>query len=162
MIYSASYFEPQYHLGLLISISRSEPQSIKPDGKLDFFAPGAELLILYKKKLIDQDEYINRYRKQTKANWNKITEWLKNLDPKPDYTLLCWEKKGEFCHRNLVMRIVQKYRPDCYGGKDRIKFEMPKCPSCLSEMIPALITNKNKYADAHFCYKCKKYTKESV
>ncbi|MGK7876674.1 MAG: hypothetical protein AB4426_26295 [Xenococcaceae cyanobacterium] len=136
MIYTASYFESNRHHGKLLSISRSIPQGFRVDGRLEFFVPSADLLRDWKKKRIGEEEYINRYREQIRANLKAIKTWLSNLDPKEDITLLCWEHSGidetkkrwqetgewkeqrPFCHRNLVIKLVEKFRPDCYGGTD--------------------------------------------
>lgn len=175
MIYSASYFEPNRHHGQLISISRSLPQGFRVDGRLEFFVPNTDLLRSWKEKLIGEEEYTNRYREQIKANFKTIKTWLSNLDPKVDMTLLCWERSGidetmkrwqegqwheehPFCHRNLALKLVQKFRPDCYGGTDVLNLTMPVCRECLSEVIPALITEG--YDDANYCPKCRTWTKQ--
>lgn len=31
-------------------------------------------------------------------------------------------KLGLFCHRNLAIAFVERYRPDCYGGRDVPRF----------------------------------------
>ncbi len=146
MLYTASYQEPAYHHGLLLSISRSIPKGFKADGKLEFFMPSAELLVDWKASRLNEAEYVESYREQIKESWQEVKLWLDNLDLKPDRTLLCWEAKGKFCHRNLVAKLVQKYRPDCFGGCDVLRVEMPLCKHCNSEMIPGL--------DAGYCRGC--------
>ena len=80
MIYTASYFETNRHHGQLISISRSIPKGFRVDGRLEFFIPSADLLRDWKEKLINQEEYTNRYREQIKANLKLIKAWLERLD----------------------------------------------------------------------------------
>jgi hypothetical protein len=141
------------------------------DGRLEFFIPSADLLHDWKSNRIDEQGYTNRYREQVKANFKAIKAWLSTLDPKKDMTLLCWERSGidetlkhwkqtgewkeqkPFCHRNLAIKMVQKFRPDCYGGTDVLKMALPVCSKCLSEVAPALISEG--YDDAHYCSKCK-------
>lgn len=118
MIYTASYFQPENHHDQVISISLSEPKNIRYDGKLRMFAPDRALLNDYKAGKIDQAGYIERYREQLRKVWPNIKAWLDQLDPEEDLTLCCWEKAGDFCHRNLVIKFVEKYRPDCLGGTD--------------------------------------------
>lgn len=176
MIYTASYFEPNRHHGQLLSISHSIPQGFRVDGRLEFLVPGVDLLRGWKEKLIGEEEYTNRDREQIKANFKAIKAWLSNLNPKKDMTLLCWERSGidetlkrweetgqwheerPFCHRNLAIKLVQRFRPDCYGGTDVLNVIMPVCHKCLSEVIPALISED--YDDAHYCPKCKTWMKE--
>lgn len=183
MIYTASYFEPHRYHGQLLSISRTVPQGFRVDGRLEFFVPSADLLRSWKEKRIGEQEYTNRYREQIKANFKTIKTWLSTLDPKVDMTLLCWERNGidetmkrslkarlrrgqegkwheehPFCHRNLAIKLVEKFRPDCYGGTDVLNVTLPVCRECLNEVIPALITDG--YDDANYCPKCKTWTKE--
>lgn len=146
MLYTASYLESTHHHGLLLSISRSVPKGYKTDGKLDFLIPSAELLVEWKASRLNEAEYTQRYREQIKESWQEVKAWLDNLHSKPDQTLLCWEPKGKFCHRNLVAKLVKKYRPDCFGGCDVIRVEMPLCKHCNSEMIPGL--------DGSYCRTC--------
>jgi hypothetical protein len=176
VLYTASYFEPQRHHGKLISISRSIPQNFRVHGRLEFFIPSTDLLRDWKVKRIDEAEYTNRYREQIKANLKPIKAWLERLDTREDQTLLCWEKSGmdetlkrwqetgkwdeerPFCHRNLVIKLVEEFRPDCYGGQDVINYPMPICQQCLTKVIPALVTEG--YDDAHYCPKCQAWTQE--
>lgn len=118
MIFAASYFQTERHHGQLISISRSIPRGFRVDGRLDFFVPSADLLRDWQGNCIDEIEYTDRYREQIRANLKPIKAWLERLDPKEDQTLLCWEKSGNFCHRNLAIKLVERYRKDCYGGCD--------------------------------------------
>jgi hypothetical protein len=118
VIYSASYFQSENHHGSRISISRSEPPKIAVDGKLAIFVPEQSILFDYKHGRIDTEGYINRYREQMRRSLPQIRAWLDGLDPSVDMTLLCWEKAGQFCHRNLAIAFVERYRPDCFGGRD--------------------------------------------
>jgi hypothetical protein len=118
VIYTASYFEPHNHHGSRISISRSEPHKIAVDEKLAIFVPEQRILSDYKRGSIDIEGYINRYREQMRRSFPHIRAWLDSLDPSVDMTLLCWEKPGQFCHRNLAIAFVERYRLDCFGGRD--------------------------------------------
>ncbi|HEY9752900.1 MAG TPA: hypothetical protein V6C46_08110, partial [Coleofasciculaceae cyanobacterium] len=63
-------------------------------------------------------QYTNSYREEIRVAMPGILEWLQGDGPTQDQTWLCYERAGEFCHRNLVAAIVQKYRPDQFGGCD--------------------------------------------
>ena len=147
MLYTASYFEPNHQHGFLISISRTVPNSIRVDGSLPFLAPSAELLADWKAKKISEAGYVERYREQIKESWSEVKVWLDSLNRQQHTTLLCWERRGKFCHRNLVAKLVQKYRPDCFGGCDVVRVEMEKCQRCSESLRPGL--------DASFCPGCK-------
>jgi len=151
MLYTASYFAPEHHHGRLLSISRSVPKGFKVDGLLEFLAPNAQLLSLWQAKSIDEDEYCKRYRLQLKESWQQVLSWLKSLDKNTTATLLCYEPKGAFCHRNLVAKLVRKHRPEIFGGCDVRRVEIPKCSLCQVELIIGL--------DANFCSGCRTWKK---
>lgn len=117
MLYTASYFQPKNHHGRCVGISRSVPRHFVPDDRLLFLAPSAALLRDCKQGLSDE-AYIERYREELRSRWAIVKPWLQQLDPSEDQTLLCWEHKGNFCHRNLVALMIQKFRSDCWGGAD--------------------------------------------
>jgi hypothetical protein len=63
--------------------------------------------------------YIAEYRQQIKAVLPQVLAELDILAKSGgDFTLLCWEKAGEFCHRNLVMLCVARWFPHVWGGLD--------------------------------------------
>ena len=68
MLYTASYFVPTHHHGLLLSVSNKIPKGFRVDGRLHFFAPDNQLLADWKVKLIEEDAYIEYYRDQMKHN----------------------------------------------------------------------------------------------
>ena len=152
MLYTASYFEPQHHHGLKIAISRTVPRGFKVDGSLLFLAPNSDLLNDWKAQKIDEAGYIQQYREQTKGNWGEVKAWLDKLNAKQRLTLLCCcETAGSFCHRALIAKLVKKYRPDCFGGCDVLRFVLPRCQNCSTELIPGL--------DASFCPVCRIYSR---
>ncbi|NJR56521.1 MAG: DUF488 domain-containing protein [Acaryochloris sp. CRU_2_0] len=148
-IYSASYFEPENHHGSMISISRSSPKSFQVDSHLPFLAPSQQLLEDWKKNQLTEAEYTGRYRQQLQQSWLQVNSWLSSLTPEADCTLLCWEKAGEFCHRNLVMQMVRKHRPECYGGRDAPVIPGLRCLKCQSILITGL--------DQSYCPGCREW-----
>lgn len=151
MLYTASYFEPKNHHGVLLSISRSVPKSFKVDDKLEFLAPNAQLLKDWKEKNIDEATYCERYRLQLKESWQQVSCWLASLNKNTTATLLCYEPLGVFCHRNLIAKLVKKHRPEVFGGCDVRRVEIPKCSSCKTELTIGL--------DANFCSGCRAWKK---
>lgn len=123
MIYTASYFQQENHHGELVSISLTTPRGFRVESKMPFLAPPQSLLNDWKKGMTEE-AYIQAYRQHCRNFFNgpesntAIANWLRGLSPSIDQTLLCWERAGDFCHRNLAIKFVQKYRPDCYGGMD--------------------------------------------
>lgn len=154
MLYFASYFHANHQHGLKLSISRSIPKDFKTDGRLEFLIPNSELLAAWKEKRVGEAAYTQRYREQLKQSWTEVRNWLNSLDSQFNETLLCWEKPNAFCHRNLVAKLVQKHRPDCYGGCDVVRYEPEKCPDCNHVMICGL--------DASKCPNCHKWWERSL
>lgn len=80
-----------------ISISRFTPSWATVDLEMKTLAPSADLLNRYKDGLVSDEAYTAEY-----------VEYLRSLDPFEvgnsiqDSVLLCYEKDGDFCHRNLV------------------------------------------------------------
>lgn len=154
MLYFASYFYPNHQHGLKLSISRSIPKDFKVNGSLQFLIPHSELLADWKAKRVNAAEYTQRYREQIKHSWSKVNDWLNSLESQPTATLLCWEKPGDFCHRQLVSKLVQKRRPDCFGGCDVVRYEPERCLECNNVMICGLDFSK--------CRNCNKWWHRSL
>ena len=82
----------------LISISQITPHWADISGEYKALAPTKSILFGYKNEEISDEEYTKRYREEV----------LSKLDPRKVYddlngsVLLCYEKRGDFCHRNIV------------------------------------------------------------
>lgn len=135
MIYTASYFESLCHHGRLISISRTIPKGFRVDGTLPIFVPAREILRAWKTGEIDEEGYKDRYRAQLQSVWPEVKAWVRSLDFRENATLLCWERAGEFCHRNLVGAVVEHLRPDVFGGRDVQYLTPESCPACGEESV---------------------------
>ena len=122
MIYLTGFQNWEKQFGKLVSIANSEPEGFKGNvDRLHFFAPNWKDVNLWKtsfKADADWENFVAMYRLVCRERWRSIAHWLKNLNPEEDTTLLCWERASSRCHRSLVAKIVEHYRPDCYGGLD--------------------------------------------
>jgi hypothetical protein len=140
MIYAASYCYPEHHHGFLVPLTHRYPYRvwretpteeerhkrpiIEQGRRLDpkraiavkFLAPTKELAALYKSE--GEAAFIEGYRLQIKANYYAIRAYLESRDPAIDETWLSNGAPGVFSHRNLALKLVEKYRTDCYGGAD--------------------------------------------
>jgi hypothetical protein len=119
MIYTASFFRKDHWHGTPISISLYAPKWYQGD-QLLILAPSKKLLNDWKRGM-SEDNYTERFRNELMliSKWSLVRNWLDNLNPTIDLTLLCYEKPGEFCHRNLIFKMVERHRPDCLGLQDR-------------------------------------------
>lgn len=120
MIYTSSYFTPNAHRGKLIAISRSLPNGGPSAERLDLFAPTADLLRFWKNSAQDDrawGEYEAWFWSLMRERKPEILDWLQSVPADEDMTLLCWEKTDDRCHRRLVGRLIQKRRPELWGGE---------------------------------------------
>ena len=94
-----------------VSISRTAPSN-SCDIQLIKLAPTADLLQKYKSNSITNEEYTSVYHNQLLKleNDGYIAKFVKALSTlqelKGDVVLLCYEKKGDFCHRHLLAEYL--------------------------------------------------------
>ena len=117
----------------LISISQITPAWAEVNGEYKDLAPTKSILFGYKNEEISDEEYTRRYKEEV----------LAKLDPKKVYedlngsVLLCYEKRGDFCHRNIVSdwlfengfkskEISKPIRLAVIGSRDFNNFEIAK------------------------------------
>lgn len=132
MLYCASYHQPENQHGQLISISLSTPPGVTVAGCLDIFKPSPDLLKWWKTSAKNDaawTEYTSWFWALLAERKDSILSWIHSLGRRPeqDMTLLCWEKAGTYCHRNLVARLLQKHCPDLFGGCDVPQFQIGDC-----------------------------------
>jgi len=110
MIYTSYFGNPYFrtHSDVVekcVSIALSCPDTFSNNTFPELY-PEWILINQYKNGKITENEYKERYLrllKQRKLNPEKIA---KDLDGK---ILLCWERKGNFCHRHLVSDWLKPY-----------------------------------------------------
>jgi len=97
--------------GRQVSISVSSPKGFRGI-RYTKLMPSVELLRDYKGGRVDKNEYIKRYYCETlnKLNPSEVYNELKGK------VLLCWEKKGEFCHRAIVLYWLKEALGDLVIG----------------------------------------------
>lgn len=87
-----------------LSIARITPSWAEVDGEVKELAPSSDLLNRYKDGLINEAIYITEYEAQ-----------LRELDPFEiadkieGKAIMCYEKVGDFCHRNLVAKWLESF-----------------------------------------------------
>ena len=81
-------------------------------GEVRCLIPDWDLVKAHRAGNISQSEVFSSYERGLESQWDRVTEWLSSLTPDEDVTLLCHEREGEFCHRQLVAELVRKHRPD--------------------------------------------------
>lgn len=75
-------------------------------------APTKSILLQYKQNP-SQKIYAERYRKEVldKLDPQEVVRELKELAGGQDVALVCFERSGQFCHRNLVRTWLAPWEP---------------------------------------------------
>ncbi len=88
---------------------------LKPEFEFDIWmptlAPSTKLLKSYHDQKINWKSFEKKFTKEVldkQKNYLNILTWIAE---KHNVTLLCWEKKGENCHRLLVAERIKKINP---------------------------------------------------
>jgi uncharacterized protein YeaO (DUF488 family) len=114
MIYT-SYFANYRNFPTLcipVSIARYLPGHIKYMKELKLLAPSESLLSEYKKGKLKDRDYALMYFDELRSKIEDVRAVLMQLDYYDRYILLCYEKKGDFCHRHLLEIFVNEYLPE--------------------------------------------------
>jgi len=91
-----------------IAISLRTPKWFK--GKhLPQLAPDQRLLYDWKLQNINEKKYTKRFKNLIHSR-NIFPEIIKSIPE--DAVLLCWEKTGRFCHRNIIAELFRKHGVD--------------------------------------------------
>lgn len=115
MIFTSHY--NSHIIGDRVSISIHPPKKWK-GGHLQIFAPTQELLDFWKNSSQDAaawEDYKEQFKVIMQQRMPQVKEWLEGLSFDRNATLLCYPEK--YCHRSLVGLIIEKHRPDCWGGE---------------------------------------------
>ena len=95
-----------------ISISISKPKGINIP-VLKKLAPSYDLLKWWKNSLqgeAEKEKYEKIYLRQiSKINPDDIVNELKRISGGSDVVLLCYEKSGDFCHRNILAEWLTEH-----------------------------------------------------
>ena len=112
MIYTSYYGNHRQYKGMFrVSISRTAPPN-SHDIQLKKLAPELRLLQAFKNGSITNDEYIITYTDQLLRldNTGYIEQVVGALHTvTDDVVLLCYEKKGDFCHRHILSEWLNRH-----------------------------------------------------
>ena len=108
MIYTSYFASKKYDPEKAINISRWPPKYYK-GRSFPYLYPPADLLWSYKNGYVDNVEYERQYRENVLAKLEPahIAEVLDGE------VLLCYEKSGDFCHRNIVAAWLREAGFEC-------------------------------------------------
>ena len=106
------YDESDASDGIRVLVSRYYPRGVRRS-RFDLWireaSPDKKLLKEYRSGLINWKEFSKKFRIQLRSQKESkaAIDELMNLS-KGDLTLLCYEKEGENCHRNIVKSKMEK------------------------------------------------------
>jgi uncharacterized protein YeaO (DUF488 family) len=106
------YEPPSPQDGVRILVTRFYPRGVKK-GRFDRWdkrlSPSRELVLSYKAGRIGWKKFSLSFLREMKSQDSATAiEDLMSLSKHGDVTLLCYEKEGENCHRQLLKRLVAK------------------------------------------------------
>ncbi len=124
MLYTASFYVPQNWVGTAYRVSRAHPRGRKTQwDTLPFFYPDRALLQTYRAGELDFPAFGTEYRRSLDARLEEepaLREWLEQIMPAlEDFTLLCFEREGQPCHRRVLAEWLQEQVPGLEVGELR-------------------------------------------
>jgi uncharacterized protein YeaO (DUF488 family) len=129
MLYTASFYAPQDWVGRAYRVSRRHPRGRKVQWEnLPFLYPAKELLRDYRGGEIDFAAFAAEYWRGLDERFEELAdfqEWMDSLGvhdrapPLGDFTLLCFERAGQPCHRLALAQWLLEQVPLLEAGELR-------------------------------------------
>ena len=120
MLYTASFYDPDDWQGLFYRVSRSHPRGRRVMWEtLPFLYPDRALLVAYRSGVLDFTALSAEYRSSLDARQGesvRFQEWLKKLPTLDDFTLLCFERGDQPCHRRVLAQWLLQRVPGLEAG----------------------------------------------
>ena len=106
MLYTASYYSLEDWKGRVYRVSRGHPRGRKTQWEtLPFLYPSRRLLQAYQSGEVDFTGFEQEYRVELASGIQEsvdFQQWLGDLPMQGDFTLLCFEKANQPCHRRIL------------------------------------------------------------
>jgi uncharacterized protein YeaO (DUF488 family) len=107
------YAEKDESDGTRVLVTRYYPRGVKKDRFDQWYrhaSPEVALLREYKNGGIDWREFSKKFKAQMRTSPESkkaVEDLVQLLGKEENVTLLCYEKEGEKCHRNILKTIVE-------------------------------------------------------
>ena len=112
VLYTASFYDPQDWMGRLYRVSRAHPRGRKTQWEtLPFLYPPRDLLRAYRAGDIGFPDFERDYLAGLEAaigRAGELQEWLATVPSLDQFTLLCFERAGQVCHRRVLAQWLQE------------------------------------------------------
>jgi len=115
LIKTKSIYEPKEKKdGFRVLITQYYPRGIKKshfDQWIRGLSPDPKLVKPYKSGKISWNQLEKKFRIQINSNYQckEMIQTLAHISAIENVTLLCYEKKGEPCHRYLIAELIQNF-----------------------------------------------------
>ena len=123
MLYTASFYVPDDWVGQAYRVSRQHPRGRHVQWEtLPFFYPERGLLRAYRSGDVDFAGLSEQYRQGLNEKWDTLADfqsWLSEMPNRGDFTLLCFERSGEPCHRQVLAQWLLERVPGLKAGEVR-------------------------------------------
>ena len=123
MLYTASFYAPDNWEGLRYRVSRSHPGGRRTQWEtLPFLYPARDLLVAYRAGEVDFAALSAEYRSSLDLRHEEsadLQEWLAVMPDLGDFTLLCFEREGQPCHRIVLAEWLLERAPGLVRGRIR-------------------------------------------
>jgi len=121
MLYTASYYSLEDWKGRVYRVSRGHPRGRKTQWEtLPFLYPSRRLLQAYQSGEVDFTGLEQEYRVELASGMQEsvdFQQWLGDLPMQGDFTLLCFEKADQPCHRRILAQwLLETVRSLDLGG----------------------------------------------
>ena len=115
MLYTASFYNPDHWVGRCYRVSRAHPRGRRTQWEtLPFLYPSRDLLRSYRAGLTDFAQLTTAYLEELEQRLGEAGEfqdWLERTPTLGDFTMLCFERAGEPCHRRVLARWLLQQSP---------------------------------------------------
>ena len=123
MLHTASFYQPQHWVGTLFRVSRLHPRGLKVQWEtLPFFYPSADIIKAYRGGQMDFQSFGISYLAALEEWWAAdavVKRWIDEAPGLGDFTLFCFEREGEPCHRRVLARWLKEKAPTLALGSLR-------------------------------------------
>ena len=120
MIYTASFYDPQDWVGQCYRVSRAHPRGRPAQWDVaPFLYPDRALLSSYRAGTVDFAALTIEYHRSLDATYQqdgRFRAWVDGLASAGDFTLLCFERGEELCHRRVAARWLLERAPGLVCG----------------------------------------------
>ena len=120
MIYTASFYDTVDWVGQPYRVSRAHPRGRKAEWRtLPFLYPVRDLLHRYREGELEFDGLATEYREYLEQQYQSVMNlrvWVGRVATLGDFTLLCFERGEQPCHRRVLAQWLLDQVPELKLG----------------------------------------------